>query len=127
MPCIRSEVTDRKLFETNQHLDAPRAARVYGLLSIATYSPALPGTPPHPGYPSGHTTIFNARAMVLSYLFPEDTKIFQKNAKEVAESRFEAGIYFRVDNTVGLEMGEKVGAEVVKRAQQDGADSPVSW
>jgi hypothetical protein len=65
--------------------------------------------------------------MVLSYLFPEDTKIFQKNAKEVAESRFEAGIYFRVDNTVGLEMGEKVGAEVVKRAQQDGADSPVSW
>ncbi|UOQ66589.1 phosphatase PAP2 family protein [Hymenobacter volaticus] len=143
------EETDRKLFENNLYLNAPRAARVYALTSIATYDASiacwdakytywcirpyqydstfaitLPGTPPHPSYPSGHATISNARATVLSYLFPEDRKLFQQKAKEAAESRFEAGIHFRIDNTVGLEMGEKVGLEVVKRARQDGADAP---
>jgi hypothetical protein len=142
-------IIDRKLFETDLHLNAPRAARVYALLSVAahdasiacwdtkytywyirpdqydpTYVPVLPGTPPHPGYPSGHATTSSARAKVLCYLFPEDTKYFQQQALEAAESRFEAGVHFRVDNTVGLEMGEKVGAEVVKRARQDGADAP---
>ncbi|WP_375435878.1 phosphatase PAP2 family protein [uncultured Hymenobacter sp.] len=144
-----NEETDRKLFETNLYLNAPRAARVYALFSIATYDAsiacwdtkytywyirpyqydstfvcALPGTPPHPSYPSGHATISNARATVLSYLFPENRMLFQQKAKEAAESRFEAGLHFRIDNTVGLEMGEKVGLEVVKRARQDGADTP---
>lgn len=139
-----SEAANRKLFETNLYLNAPRAARVYMLLAVAandaviacwdakftywsirpdqydtTYVPPLMSTPPHPSYPSGHATVSNARATVLSYLFPEDARYFSDKAKEAAESRFEGGVHFRIDNVVGLDMGQKVGVEVVKRAQQD--------
>ena len=44
-------------------------------------------------------------------------------AKEAAESRFEGGVHFRIDNIVGMDMGQKIGQEIVKRARQDGADS----
>jgi hypothetical protein len=143
-----SDAANRKLFETNLYLNAPRAARVYMLLAVAandgviacwdakftywsirpdqydtTYVPPLMSTPPHPSYPSGHATVSNARAAVLSYLFPEDARYFSDKAKEAAESRFEGGVHFRIDNVVGLDMGQKVGSEVVKRARQDGADA----
>lgn len=139
---------DRKLFEHNLHLDAPKADRAYALVSIAandayiacwdakytywsirpdqydtTYVPLLMFTPPHPSYPSGHATISNARATMLAYLFPEDAAYFLSKAREAAESRFEGGVHFRIDNVVGLDMGQKVGQEVIKRARQDGADA----
>ena len=149
-----SDAANRKLFETNLYLNAPRAARVYMLLAVAandgviacwdakftywstrpdqydtTYVPPLMSTPPHPSYPSGHATVSNARAIVLGYLFPEDARYFSDKAKEAAESRFEGGVHFRIDNVVGLDIGHKVGQEVVKRARQDrsavaGADTP---
>ena len=143
------ETLNQKLFETTIYLNAPRAARDYALVSVAasdaytacwdakytywsirpdqydsTYKPLLMFTPPHPSYPSGHATLSNARATVLAYLFPEDAAYFMDKAKEAAESRFEGGVHFRIDNVVGLDMGHKVGDEVVKRARQDGADSP---
>ncbi len=142
------DALNQKLFETNLHLNAPRAARAYALVSIAaldayiacwdtkytywsirpnqydsTYVPILGITPSHPSYPSGHATISNARATVLAYLFPEDAMYFLRKAKEAAESRFEGGVHFRTDNVVGLDMGQKVGGEVIKRARQDGADA----
>lgn len=141
------ETANQKLFETNLHLNPPRAARVYALVSIAaidaqiacwdakftywsirpdqydtTYVPPLLFTPPHPSYPSGHATVSNAQATVLGYLFPDDAGYLAKKAEEAAESRFEGGVHFRIDNEVGLEIGRKVGEEVVKRARQDGAD-----
>ncbi|MFD2574263.1 phosphatase PAP2 family protein [Spirosoma soli] len=144
-----SEITNQKLFENGLSLNAPRAARVYALVSIAaqdaaiacfdtkytywairpnqydsTYTPFLPVTPAHPSYPSGHATLSCAQATVLSYLFPEDSQLFLSKAREAAESRFEGGIHFRKDNEVGLDMGGKVGKEVIKRAQRDGADNP---
>ena len=140
---------ERKLYETNLHLNAPRAARAYALLSVAaqdaviacfdakyaywsirpnqydsTYVPVLAVTPPHPSYPSGHATASNARATVLSYLFPEDAHYFRAQAREAAQSRFDGGVHFRIDNEVGLQIGQQVGNEVVKRARQDGADAP---
>lgn len=148
-----NDALNQKLFETNQHLNAPRAARAYALVSVAAfdayvacwdakytywsirpdqydpaYKPVLGFTPPHPSYPSGHATISNARATLLAYLFPDDAPYFLAKAKEAAESRFEGGVHFRIDNVVGLDMGQKVGQEIVKRAQQDrsaiaGADS----
>lgn len=142
------EAIDQKLFENNLHLNAPRSARAYALVSVAafdayvacwdtkytywsirpnqydtTYVPVLGVTPPHPSYPSGHATVSNARATVLGYLFPEDARYFLDKAKEAAESRFEGGVHFRTDNVVGLDMGHKVGEEVIKRARQDGADA----
>lgn len=139
-----SEVTHQKLFEYNLHLNAPRAARTYALVSIAaqdaaiacfdtkytywsirpnqydtTYTPFLPVTPPHPSYPSGHATLSCAQATVLGYLFPDDAQLFAGKAKEAAESRFEGGLHFRIDNAVGLDMGGKVGQEIIKWARQD--------
>jgi membrane-associated phospholipid phosphatase len=140
------EVTNRKIFEYNLTINAPRAARVYALKSIAaydaevacwdakftywgirpyeydtTYQPLL-GQPPFPGYPSGHATLSNSMATVLAYLFPDDAPYFMNKALECAESRFEGGIHFRTDNTVGLDLGSKIGHTVVNRAKADGAD-----
>jgi membrane-associated phospholipid phosphatase len=142
------DALDQKLFEHNLHLDQPQAARAYALVSIAaqdaytacwdakyaywsirpnqydsTFVPPLVFTPPHPSYPSGHATISTARATVLGYLFPESAAFFMDKAREAAESRFEGGVHFRVDNVVGMDMGRKVGGEVVKWAHQDGAET----
>jgi PAP2 superfamily len=82
----------------------------------------LLGAPPFPGYPSGHATTSNAVAPVLAYLFPDDAPFFRMKALECAGSRFEGGLHFRTDNTVGLDLWGKVGAAVVNRAKNDGAD-----
>lgn len=141
-----SQVTNEKIFEYHLDTNFPRAARVYALKSIAaydafvacweakyfywgirpyqydtTFKPTL-GMPPFPGYPSGHATTSNAIATMLTYLFPENRDFFYDKAKECAESRFEGGIHFRTDNEVGLQMGNKIGETVIKRAQTDGAD-----
>ena len=42
-------------------------------------------------------------------------------AKEGAKSRFQAGIHFRTDNEVGLELGRKVAAAVIQKVQADGS------
>lgn len=89
----------------------------------STYVPPLLFTPPHPSYPSGYAAISTARATVLGYLFPEAATFFMNKAKEAAESRFEGGVHFRVDNVVGMDMGHKVGKEIVKWAHRDGAET----
>ncbi len=141
-----SDVTNEKIFEYQLNTNAPRAARIYALKSVAAYDAGvacweakyaywgirpyqydttyhqLLGQPPFPGYPSGHATISSSIATVLSYLFPDDAAYFMKKANECAESRFEGGVHFRTDNTVGLDLGNKVGNAVVMRAKTDGAD-----
>ena len=44
-------------------------------------------TPPFPSYPSGHATISNAAAVVLSHLFPEDAADLLTLAEAAAASR----------------------------------------
>lgn len=137
----------KKIFETNLHLNPPRVARIAAIASIAsydgfvacwdakyaywgirpsqydtTYRPAILVTPPFPGYPSGHAAISGTMAEIYSYFFPEDKELFIQKAKEAAESRFQAGIHFRTDNDVALELGKKVGAKVIQKVKNDGAD-----
>jgi len=135
------------LFENNLTANAPRAARVYALSSVAQYDAfvacweakytywgirpyqydttyhQLLGAPPFPGYPSGHATTSSATATVLAYLFPAEATHLQQYAAACAESRFEGGIHFRTDNEVGLAMGRKIAEAVIQRARADGADS----
>jgi hypothetical protein len=59
---------------------------------------------------------------LYSYFFPPDKPLFHRIAKEGAESRFQAGIHFRTDNEVGLELGRKVARAVIERVKTDGAD-----
>ncbi|MFN7119980.1 MAG: hypothetical protein ACK4TA_24515 [Saprospiraceae bacterium] len=53
---------------------------------------------------------------------PMESALFQKQAKETAESRFQGGIHFRTDNEVGLEIGRKIAGAVIKKIARDGAN-----
>ena len=137
----------KKIFEYNLQLNPPRAARINAVVNVATYDcfiacwdakyaywgirpnqydttfkPAIIFTPPFPGYPSGHAAISSVMAEIYSYFFPEDKELFRKKAKEAAESRFQAGIHFRTDNEVALELGKIVGEKIIHKVKQDGAD-----
>lgn len=137
----------RKMFEQNLHLNPPRAARINAVVNITTYDafiacwdakyaywgirpsqydttfrPAIIFTPPFPGYPSGHAAISAAMAEVYSYFFPAEKVLFWQKAKDAAESRFQAGIHFRSDNDVALELGKKVANKVIQKVKTDGVD-----
>jgi hypothetical protein len=137
----------KKIFENNLHLNPPRAARIGAALGVATYDgfvscwdakytywgirpnqydttfkPAILITPPFPGYPSGHAMLSSVSAELYSYFFPEEKELYRQKAKDAAESRFQAGIHFRSDNEVALEMGKKVASKVLARIKDDGAD-----
>jgi hypothetical protein len=137
----------KKIFENNLHLNPPRAARINAVVNVTSYDafvacwdakytywgirpnqydttfrPAILITPPFPGYPSGHAAISGAMAEIYSYFFPDEKDLFRQKAKEAAESRFQAGIHFRTDNEVALELGKKVATKVLQRAKADGAD-----
>ncbi|HET6766856.1 MAG TPA: vanadium-dependent haloperoxidase [Chitinophagaceae bacterium] len=137
----------KKMFEQNLHLNPPRAARINAVVNVAsydafiacwdakytywgirpsqydtTYRPAILMTPPFPGYPSGHAAISGTMAEIYSYFFADEKELFHQKAKEAAESRFQAGIHFRSDNDVALELGKKVAVKVLERVKNDGAD-----
>jgi membrane-associated phospholipid phosphatase len=127
------DIANKKIFEYRMEDDAPSVARIYAILGVSGYDAAIATmdakyaywgirpsqydtsykplitTPPFPGYPSGHALGAASHAAVLSYFFPEDAAYFQKLAEDCAESRFYAGIHFRTDNVVGLEMGKQIG------------------
>jgi len=142
-----SDNLPKKMFERNLHLNAPRAARINAVINVASYDgfvscwdakyaywgirpnqydttfkPAILITPPFPGYPSGHAMISSVMAEIFSYFFPEEKDLFRQKAKDAAESRFQAGIHFRTDNEVALDMGRKVAAKVIAKVKTDGAD-----
>ena len=132
------EVVNKKIFEYELDKDPIATARIYSLLFISLYEgqvsawdakftywatrPILADptfvpllrTPNFPGYPSGHATTAASAATVLSYLFPTDKDYFETIANECAMSRFYGGIHFDIDNTTGLDMGKKIGDEIVK-------------
>jgi hypothetical protein len=79
-------------------------------------------TPNFPGYPSGHAMLSGTAAAMLSYLFPTDAEFFNTQAEAAAESRLLAGVHFRIDNEVGLQLGRAVAAVAIERARQDGSE-----
>jgi membrane-associated phospholipid phosphatase len=138
----------KKMFEQNLQLNPPRAARINAIVNVASYDafvacwdakftywgirpnqydttfrPAILMTPPFPGYPSGHAAISGTMAEIYSYFFPAEKDLFHQKAKEAAESRFQAGIHFRTDNDVALELGKKVAIKVLDKVSNDGADA----
>jgi membrane-associated phospholipid phosphatase len=133
-----SDVASVKMFENGMMSDAPAVARIYTVLHTAyhdaaiaimdakyaywgqrpiqmdtTYKPLI-GTPPFPGYPSGHAAGAATTSAVLSYFFPADAREFQQYAQDCADSRFYAGIHFRSDNETGLKMGKELGNYIVQ-------------
>jgi hypothetical protein len=94
--------------------------------SDLSWEPLMP-TPPVHDYPSTHSTLGNAAAVVLSEVIgreigftmtstsadPTGTvrsfRNFSEAARENSESRVPAGIHFRFSCEKGLELGEKIG------------------
>lgn len=88
-------------------------------------------TPPFPEYPSGHSVVSGAAAIVLTKLFGEnfsyndDTEVafglparafssFNSAAEEAALSRLYGGIHYRTAIEEGLVQGRKLGTFVVE-------------
>ncbi|KIC92622.1 vanadium-dependent haloperoxidase [Flavihumibacter solisilvae] len=96
----------------------------------------LIATPPVPDYPSGHATVANAAATVLTHFFgnqspfsmtsttavPEGAirsfETFKQAADENADSRVVVGIHFRFACEAGQEMGNNVGKWTIKNHLQ---------
>ena len=141
------DLLHKKIFEYNLHLNPPRAAQLYAITAVSyydafiacwdakyaywgirpnqydtTYKPLMQ-SPPFPGYPSGHVAISGTMGDLYSYFFPTERAYFQSKAKDGAESRFQAGIHFRTDNEVGLELGRKVAAVIIQKVKNDGSDN----
>ena len=138
-----SDVAGQKMFEYRMSDDAPAVARIYAVLHTTYHDAAIAifdakyaywgirpsqydtlykpliATPPFPGYPSGHAAGAGATSSVLEYFFPADAEYFRKLAQDCADSRFYAGIHFRSDNEIGLQMGRKLGKYVVETWMQD--------
>jgi hypothetical protein len=126
-------------------LDLPHAARALALTAIAiadaevaawdakyTYWTARPitvdptldllfDTPPFPSFPSAHSTVSNAAAVVLAHLFPDEELDLLALATEAAASRAWGGIHFPIDNDAGQLLGRNVGYLVINVAPEDGA------
>ena len=140
----------KKIFEYNLQSDPPRASRLYAITAVGAYDcfvacwdakytywgirpnqydttyKSLVPAPPFPGYPSGHAAISGVMAELYSYFFPAERSYFQNKASEGAESRFQAGIHFRTDNEVALELGKKVAALIIQKVTTDGADDQLT-
>lgn len=96
-----------------------------------TWEPHLP-TPMHPEYPCAHCTIQGSAARVLELLVGNDiqtvaltsstapgvTRRFNTLSEYVAEvidARIYGGMHYRGSGEVGVELGRRVGEEVVRR------------
>jgi membrane-associated phospholipid phosphatase len=125
-----------------RHAGALHAARAHALASVAIYDAYLAcweakyhywllrpisaspevetvfPTPPFPAYPSGHSTVSAAAAVVLAHLFPDAASEFRNRAKIAAESRVWGGVHYRFDSDAGTAQGIAVGQHVVDQGRR---------
>jgi hypothetical protein len=96
-----------------------------------------PGTPPHPEYPSGHSSVSGAAAFVLSAEFGENTAFsvtsdvqpgtrtfasFTDAVDEIANARVFGGIHFRISCVRGNTLGRTVADYVSRHAMRAQGD-----
>ena len=123
-----------------------RTARAFALLNVAMHDAAVGcwetkfayfnprpsqldpsiktpiGLPNFPSYSSGHSTFSAAAALVLSYLFPNETSRFETMRDQAAISRLYGGIHYRSDIENGKGHGQRIGGYTLRFARQDGAN-----
>ena len=98
------------------------------------------GTPAHPEFPSGHSTVSGAAAFILASVFGDRTSFnvgsevrpgirafssFSGALEEIHDARVFGGIHWRTACLVGAKIGQSVAAYVSSHAMQlrDGRDS----
>jgi membrane-associated phospholipid phosphatase len=67
-------------------------------------------TPNHPSYPSGHSCVSAAAAVVLEQFFPEKTTQLEADVAQAGLSREYAGIHYHFDVVAGQELGRSAAA-----------------
>jgi membrane-associated phospholipid phosphatase len=96
------------------------------------------GTPAHPEYPSGHSTVSGAAAFVLAAAFGDNTPFtvtsdvrtgtrafssFSAAVAEIADARVFGGIHFRIScvrgNTLGQAVADYVSTHAMTAAEDD--------
>ena len=95
-----------------------------------TWTPLF-ATPPHPEYPSGHSTISSSMASILELLFNDNPGMpitvtlsgitrqwssFSEGVAEVIDARVYSGIHYRTSDEVGARLGRQVATFVSKHA-----------
>jgi len=76
-----------------------------------------PGTPRHPSYPSGHSTLGGAASEILSYYFPDYTAEFDQLADNAGMARLWAGIHYRSDHLQGVRLGRSVARLIIEELE----------
>jgi hypothetical protein len=91
------------------------------------------GTPPHPEYPSGHSTVSGAAAAVLARMFGDDTPFtvtsdvrpgtrafpsFSAATAEIADARVFGGIHYRTSCVRGNMLGQAVASYISTHAMR---------
>jgi membrane-associated phospholipid phosphatase len=95
------------------------------------------GTPPHPEYPSGHSTASGAAATILAAKFGDATPFtvtsdvrpgtrafpsFSAAVAEIADARVFGGIHFRISCVRGNALGQTIANYVLSHAMRAGGD-----
>jgi membrane-associated phospholipid phosphatase len=80
--------------------------------------------PNSPSYPSEHSATAWAAATVLAHLIPAEADSFLQMAAEAGRSRVLAGVQFPSDDEAGAELGRRVAAAVISKADVDGSGTP---
>jgi acid phosphatase (class A) len=69
---------------------------------------------PNSSYPSGHTTMAFAMAVVLADLIPDRAADLLARAQQYGEDRLVCGVHFRSDIAAGQTLGTAIGAELLQ-------------
>jgi hypothetical protein len=103
---------------------------------------SLTGTPPHPEYPSAHSTYSGAAAFILAAAFGENTAFsvtseirpgtrsyasFSEAIAEIADARVFGGIHLRSSCTRGNSLGRAVADYVSRHVMRARGDDQDEW
>jgi membrane-associated phospholipid phosphatase len=105
-------------WESKYHYNRPRPSEVDHEL------PAALPVPDSPSYPSEHAAAAQAAATVLAHFLPAEAQSFQTKAEEAGWSRVRAGLQYPSDYHAGLDLGRRVGEQVIAKADLDGSAAP---
>jgi hypothetical protein len=70
--------------------------------------------PPFPGYPSGHATVSQTAADILTALAPQHRTKWQQMSQDAGNSRIIAGIHFDIDTKAGNQLGADVAKKIIE-------------
>lgn len=90
----------------------------YGVMRPSVRDPSVKtmvAIPPHPSYPSGHSTEGTIFKIILTYYFPDEKNRWDALAEEAGMSRIWGGIHYPADHRTGQILGTTVGDIILNK------------